>query len=122
MRVAQAFLATAIGAPLRMDTTVSNDGTSTANLTVVITLSATGALPHYLEATSTSGAWSCSPYAAVPASPISYTCTGTLAAATAGVITVSSGSKISGTPGQALVAGAVVNPGGVAGGATAAFA
>jgi hypothetical protein len=82
-------------------------------------MSSTGALPHFLEAKALTGVWSCSAYAEIPVSPQKYTCSGTLAAKSSGVITVSSGSKILGTVGQNVIAGVVVNPSGVAAGATA---
>lgn len=119
IRVSQTFLATKVGAPIRMDTTVTNDAAKAGAVSVLITMSSTGALPGYLEAKALTGTWTCSAYAAKPVSPQQYTCTGNLAAKSSGVITVSSGSSIAGPAGQMVIAGVVVNPGGVASGATA---
>ena len=47
IRASQAFLATKIGKAIQVDTTVFNDGTGSASVSVVITLSSTGALPNY---------------------------------------------------------------------------
>jgi hypothetical protein len=121
IRASQVFLATKIGAPIRMDTTVTNDAITANAVSVVITMSSTGALPHFLEAKALSGTWSCSAYAEIPVSPQKYTCTGTLAAKSSGAITVSSGSAIMGAVGQSVIAGVVVSPSGVAAGATATY-
>ena len=121
IRVSQAFLATKVGAPIRMDTTVTNDAATAGAVSVLITVSSTGALPGYLEAKVLTGTWTCSAYAAKPVSPQQYTCTGNVAAKSSGVITVSSGSSIAGPVGQLVIAGVVVNPGGIAGGATAIY-
>lgn len=117
IRVSQAFLGLKAGAPIRMDTTISNDAATAANVTVVITMSSTGALPGYLEAKALTGTWTCSAYAAKPVSPQKYTCTGTLAAKSSGAITVSSGSNIVAPMGTTMIAGALVTPGNIAGGA-----
>jgi hypothetical protein len=119
IRASQAFLASKIGAPIRMDTTVVNDSPRRRTLSVVITMSSTGTLPSYLEARALTGPWLCSPTVKTPVSPQVYTCVGTLAARTSGVITVSSGSNIVGTPGQTVSARAVVTPSGAIATATA---
>jgi hypothetical protein len=121
IRASQVFLATKTGSPIRMDTTITNDAATPSAVSVVITLTS-GSLPHFLEAKALTGTWSCSAYAEIPVSPQKYTCTGTLAAKTSGVITVSSGSMISApAAGQSVIAGVVVSPSGVAAGATATF-
>jgi hypothetical protein len=121
VKASQQFVSMTVGSPIKMDTVVSNSGTAAANVSVVITLSSSGALPHFLEAKGTVGTWTCSAYIEIPVPPVSYTCTGTLAAGTSGTVTVSSGSKISGPVGTEVFAGVVVNPGGSANGTSAKY-
>jgi hypothetical protein len=121
VKASQQFVSMTVGGPIKMDTVVSNSGTASANVSVVITLSSSGSLPHFLEAKGTVGTWTCSAYIEVPVPPVSYTCTGTLAAGTSGTVTVSSGSKINGAVGTEVFAGVVVNPGGSANGTSAKY-
>jgi hypothetical protein len=121
VKASQQFVSMTVGSPIKMDTVVSNTGTASAAVSVVITLSSSGALPHFLEAKGTVGTWTCSAYIETPVPPVSYTCTGTLAAGTSGTVTVSSGSKISGPVGTEVFAGVVVNPGGSANGTSAKY-
>jgi hypothetical protein len=119
MRASAAFVTAVTGSPLSMSATITNTAASPSAVTVLITMGGTSALPHYLEAKGTSGTWTCSAYVDFPKAPQVYTCTGTVAGGTSGVIAVSSGSKVMGTPGQTITANVVINPSGVTAGAVA---
>ncbi|MGE3328910.1 MAG: hypothetical protein AB7N61_26245, partial [Acidimicrobiia bacterium] len=120
LTVSQAFTATKVGAPIGLNTTVSNPSANAVAATVVLTISG-NSLPHYLEAKAGTGNWSCSAYVHVPAATNSYTCTSTIAAGSSSVVTISSGSSISGAVGTAVSSTASVTPGPVTASASAAY-
>jgi hypothetical protein len=101
--LSQTFLATAIGSPIQLSTSISNDAASPASITLTIGLSTTGDLPGYLNP-ATKPTWlSCSPSEiSNPSTTGTFTCTGSVPAATTGAVVISSGSMITGTAGTPI--------------------
>ncbi len=119
--VSQRFTATAVGSrPIGLDTVVANDGTAAASVSLEIDVSGTF-LPGYLEAKG--GGLACSAYVARPVAKATFTCTGSVAAKSFAIVTVSSGSSImSAAAGQTVSATASLNPGAQLATATATYA
>jgi hypothetical protein len=100
IRLSQSFLATAIANPIQLSTSISNDAATPASITLTINLTTTGNLPGYLYPLSKPTYLSCSPSEIQNPSPTgTFTCTGSVPAATTGAVVVSSGSVIIGTAG-----------------------
>ncbi|MGD9752991.1 MAG: hypothetical protein AB7W59_18525 [Acidimicrobiia bacterium] len=104
----QRFTATAAGSPIGLATTVANDGATDRTVTVALQVSG-AALPGYLEAKG--DGWSCSAYIAQPTGSAAFTCTGSVAAKSSSVISVSSGSAIA-AGARPVTATASLQPGG----------
>ncbi|MEZ5264770.1 MAG: hypothetical protein R2755_23965 [Acidimicrobiales bacterium] len=104
----QRFTATAAGSPIGLATTVANDGATDRPVTVALQVSG-AALPGYLEAKG--DGWSCSAYIAQPTGSAAFTCTGSVAAKSSSVISVSSGSAIA-AGARPVTATASLQPGG----------
>jgi hypothetical protein len=123
-RLTQSFIATSIGRPIELDTTVFNDGASPTAITLTITLNSTGFnLPGFLNPQSKPAWLSCSPSEIQsPSTTGTFTCTGTVPAATSGVVVISSGSNIAGTAGQAVSSTGSLAPVGVHANAAAVLA
>ena len=118
--VSQRFTATAVGGPIGLDTVAANDGTAAASVSLKIDVSGTF-LPGYLEAKG--GGLACSAYVAKPVAKATFTCTGSVAAKSSAIVTVSSGSSImSAAAGQTVSATASLNPGAQLATATATYA
>jgi hypothetical protein len=124
MRVGAAFGAVAIGAPIVFNATVANDGASAAAVTLTISLAAPGgALPGFSYPMTVPAFLSCTPSEIQnPGASAVFTCTGSVPAATSGVVVISSGSNIVGSPGQAVNATVTAQPAGVTATATATYA
>ena len=120
-RLTQVFVATAIGRPIELDTTVANGGTGPSTITLTIALHSTGFnLPGYLNPQSKPAWLSCSPAEIQsPSTSGTFTCTGTIPAATSGIVVISSGSNIAGTAGQALSSTGSLQPAGLTASAAA---
>ena len=117
IRLSQSFLATAIGNPIQLSTSISNDAATPASITLTINLTTTGDLPGYLNPSSKPAYLSCSPAEIQnPSTTGTFTCTGSVPAATTGAVVISSGSVIIG------VAGTPVNATAMAGGVSTSAA
>jgi hypothetical protein len=89
--LSQAFTAVKMNGVINLNTTITNNGGASANVSLTITMR--GSLPHFLEAGKGSG-WVCSKYLEFPTNPTTYTCTGVVAAHASSVVSVTSGSTI----------------------------
>jgi hypothetical protein len=99
-----------------MNTTVTNNTGASKAVTVTIQLSATGALPDFIQGYDVAGTFTCGAYTNSPGAAHTFTCTGTMAAGSTSVIAVSSGSIPSAgnqnAPLGTLTGTITVNPGG----------
>jgi hypothetical protein len=140
--VSSQFVNTKVGAILRLDTTITNLTSSPQNVTVLVTMSSTGTVPNFLVAGQVAsvvqpfwanplspkktvcvatGAGSAGYYYDAPGATSTFSCSATIPAKTSQVLTVSTGSLIAPTDTGTLTAGVIVNPGGVATGASATY-
>ena len=124
VRVGAAFGATAIGSPLVFNASFANDAPSPQSITLTITLAAPGgALPGYSYPKTAPAYLACAPSEIQrPGANAVFTCSGSVPAASSGVVVISSGSNIVGTAGQPLDATVTAQPAGVTANASATYA